>query len=818
MKRRSHRGELRFDLKCAVRYQMRHAGISAAIVVTLALALAASAVNFGAIDQLLLQVPDGVGAPGDMVRVYFSHMGGGADLATETSYPQFALMGQHSRSLRLAAYVGGALSLGVGERARPVSTAFVSGDYFGTLEVQPVRGRVLSRDDDTPPLGRPVAVVSYRFWRARLRGEARAVGTLLNLNGRPYTIVGIAPPEFQGIDAQPVDVWLPLSVGGSRLLGPNWDFRPDATWLHVIGRLRPSATRARAAEELTAYVQRLEKDRGVQWTTGVRLGPLTLAGGPSLGLQARVLLWVTLVSLAVLLIACANVANLYVARLVERRRELAIRVAIGASRWRLLRQQLLEALLLAGAGGALGYILASVVSRPIQERIFGVGEVALRGGNWHLAVFTGGALLAAAMLAVLPALHRLARDRAPVPWTGAAMSSGGRLGAIRSALLVLQIALTVVLLIGASLFSSSFLRANRTPLGFDARHILAIDAPLDELGYSAQQEQQIYERVATELAPVPSVVGSSIATSVPFVSGTGIRVRAEDGDPYTMQSGELPYISAVTPGYFAALGIRLQSGRVFREADNQPNAERVAIINRTMARRLWLGGESVGRCLHIGRDDAPCTRVVGLVDDSYRDAIGETPSMQLFVPLAFAPASSGHRVLLVRTMDRTNDVVPIARRTIQRIEPRIAYPTIQPLAELLDRMLRPWRVGAWVLAGLGGLALLIAGVGVFSLFSHSVVERFGELGVRMALGATPASIMRLVVWRGLGLCAVGAILGLTISAVLDQRAAGLLYQTSPWSPIVYGTVAVGVLGIAACALAVPARRAARTDPSRVLQG
>lgn len=811
-----------YDVRYALRGLWRQPGFAAAVVLTVGVGLGATAAMFGIVDRLLLRPPAHVRDPGRIGRVYFSEYFSWYGVATQqsTSYPDFVTLRDHARSLgHVAAYVPRAVSLGTGRDARRLQSVAASGEYFAALGVVPQRGRFFGPAEDVPPSGTPVAVISDGFWRRQFGGAADVLGRTLEIDRRRFTVIGVAPAEFSGVSLAAVDVWVPLSAVGRAVLGEGWEHAAGWRWINLLARLAPGATRAQADAEATAlYRAALEERREPDSTAAVAVASIIAARGPRSGggvSEARISLWLTGVALLVLLIASANAANLLLARAVRRRREVGLRLALGVSRARLARLLLVESLLLAVLGGAAGLAIAHWGGSVVRAAL-------LPGMTWRdhpfdgriLAVAAGLALFVALATGLAPVAQALSQNVMGSVKAGVREGIGGR-SRLRNALVLAQATLSVVLLVGAGLFVRSLRNVRGIDLGFDAARVLVVD--LDLRDADEDTRDALFREAGDRVARLPAVERTSVGLTAPFHSAisTGLRIPGLDSIPSSRDGG--PYVNAVTPGFFATMGTRIVRGRGFTDADAR-SAPRVGVVSETFARVVWPGQSPLGRCMMVGGDSVPCTTVVGVAADARRESLtDDAPVMQYYVPLVQRQTTAGLRTLFVRTRGNPAAALAAVRRETQAVSADLPYPTVRYLADLVEPEIRPWKLGATLFGVFGGVALALAALGLYSVVAYAVAQRTHEMGVRVALGARGADLVRLVVMGTLRVVGLGLALGLLAALVAGRWVAPLLFRVSPRDPSVLAAVTALLLLVGLVASLAPARRAARVSPAEVLK-
>jgi predicted permease len=812
------------DVRYAVRMLARTPGFTFVIVLTLALGIGANAAIFSAVDAILLRDAP-VADPDRVVSVYASTPDGRGRFAS-ASYPDYTDLRDGGAFEGLAAFGSIAAAFEQNGQAEQVVGEIVTGNYFDVLGVRPALGRGFLPDEDR--VGSPVrvAIVSYGFWRQRLGGDPAAVGRPLTFNGNAFTLVGIAPAGFRGhVLGRDPEIFVPMALqpemrpptaGIRRQLGSASLLNQRGIgWLNMVGRIPASTTVAGAGASVDVIGRRLEaqypdSNRGRLFTV-VRLGE-----GPGVRSTARPLLRVLSGAvLLVLLIACANVASLLAARAVARRREVAIRLAVGAARSRLIRQWLTESVLLALVG-SIGALLVAWWFTPVLY-VLGIPESVALTVDRRVFAFTLTAGVASGLLfGLAPVLQAVRRDTlTALRDDGGAVVSSRRAARMRSAFVVLQVALSLMLMIGAGLFLRTLQNAYAVDLGYDVERMLLADINLDVRGYTPQAGQEVYRQVLERLNGLPGVRAAG-ASRVPLLSG-GARSSAvsTDGRPLERDGRNAlgVRVNVISDRYLEALGIPILTGRGFEPSDDG-NRSRVVIVSRALANRLWPGQDPVGQFL-VGGAPAGHT-VVGVAADSvYMSAIERDPPPVYYVPLAQAYESGV--TLHVRTAGDPRALVSAVRQVLRAVDPQLVLARSRTLAEDLDRSMGQQRLMATLVGLFGGLALLLAALGLYGVMAHSVGHRRGEIGIRLALGARPEVILSMVVKEGLRLVAIGAALGtagaLAASRVIETQ----LFGVRPVDPLTYVAVAVVLMLVAITACAIPARRAMRVDPVVVLR-
>ena len=829
-RRREAFAGLALDTRLAFRGLARSAGFVVAVVLTLTLGLGANATMFGIVDRLLLRPPAHVVEPertGRMWVVVPNPFGGSKPF--HSSWYGFAIFDAMRPRLRafshLAAVASTEHTFGRGDQARPGRVNEVTGDYFTLLGARPLLGRFVGPADDRQDAVEAAVVISWELWRRDYGGASTVLGQPLVIDGRPFTIVGVAPRGFMGAGLQRVHAWITMSQAGyAQRMTPDWRTNPDWTWLHIVGRLAPGATRAQANVELTtAYrVARLgpnpseERQRFVAGSTAI-FGDLLEERGPQGTDQARVALWLAGVAGVVLLIACANVANLLLARALRREREVAVQLALGVAGSRLVRQFLLESMLLAVAGGVAA-LLAAMAGGTAMARLL------LPNVEWERGPVDGRVLLATSLvvgvttlLIVLSPVLQARRTTMHEALRGGGRGATARASRLRTTLTAAQAALSVLLLVGAGLFVRSLHNARGTELGLDAERVLLVNLELTTIGFDREQSHDFWRRAAERVAALPGVERTSLAATAPFAGSWNEELFVPGWDSVPKFGDGGPFHNPVAGDYFRTLGMSLRRGRDFGAGDVAGSAP-VTIVNESMARALWPRQDAIGKCFRVGADTAPCMEIVGVVADSRRGELREPASLQYFLPLAQQQPPPRNLFMFVRAAgdDARSIIVPV-RRALQGMDARIPFPDIQSIQEHIDPQLRPWKLGATLFTAFGVLALLVAAVGLYGVLAYDVAQRTREIGVRAALGARTRDMVWLVLRRGLGVAAVGIAIGLVAASFAARWVGDLLFHVPARDPITLGAVATLLLAVAAAASFVPAWRASRVNPQVALR-
>jgi putative ABC transport system permease protein len=802
------------DLLYAWRALRKQPGFTAIAVLTIALGVGANSAIFSVVDAVMLRPLPFRDA--DRVVLINEHT------------PQFPLLSLSAENYRdvcaqaqsfesCGAFRTTTFNLsGVTEPQR-VTGKMITANMLSLLGVAPAIGRSFTPEEDAPG-GDAVAILGYSLWQSRFGGASTILGQRVLLDGRPYTIVGGMPATFRLF--QNADVFVPI---GSFIAGQP----PDRSWhpgIQPIARLRDGSSVAQAGTEVGAIAARLEKAYP-DTNTNVSMSVSRAQDVMIQGVRTALLVLLAAVG-GVLLIACINVAGLLLARGLSRRRDVAVRVALGASRNRVIAHVLSESALISLAGGAAGLMLASF-SVPVLLQLVGptlpradsvVVDLRVVAFTFALSTVTG------ILFGLIPAVQSARID------VREALNEGGRTGTsgslwqrrARAALVVSEIAVTVVLTIAASLLVFSFARLQQVSPGFDAEHALAADLPLSSVKYANDEVrtttvQQIIERTAA----LPGVRSAAATTMLPMSgAGTTIHFNIKGRPTAAPDHYVLAGYRAVSAGYFQTLGIPLKRGRLLRDSDRQ-GSSRVIVINETMARQHFGGEEPIGQHIQLGATpdpdpQFPYMEIVGVVGDVRQQPDADAKS-EMYVPYAQFPDELLRRMysnvtIVVRTAGAPAPSAPSLRQIVKAIDPDQPVANVRTLDEVVSASVTQPRFRSLLLGVFALIALTLAGIGVYGLLAHGVAQRVNEFGVRMALGATPSGVLRLVLRQGITLALVGLGIGL-VSAVLFVRALrAVLFEVSPWDPLAWTTASVTLLAVSLLASWLPARRALRVDP------
>lgn len=801
------------DLRYVLRTLRRTPGFTVAAVLTLALGIGLNTAIFSVVNGVLLR-PLPFRDPGTLVRLHHVHPEKAAEGGPFSPQDLDDLRAGATGFEALAAYLHlpGETTVnltGGGEEPRVVQAAYVSGELFPLLGVGAARGRTLRPDENVPGADR-VAVVSDAFWRGRLGADPSAVGRTLTFDGEPFTVVGVMPPRFSFPGGE-AEVWVPISLIGEDDIPRQRGLR----WMEVVGRLRAGTSAEAALGSVDAVLTRLAADHAESNEGWGRARMETLRDSLVGPVRPALLVLLGTVFL-VLLVACANLANLLLARASAREREVAIRTALGAGQGRLIRQLLTESFVLALLGGALGLALAGTGVRALLALSAGTiprpDEVGVDG---RVALFALLLSVATAVLFGLVPAVRAARGA-----TAETLRDGGRGGTerrggrTRAALVLGQTAAAMVLLVCAGLLVNSFWRLLRVDPGFRAERVLLASLDISDDRYATPEAKNAFrDELIRRVGEVPGVVAVGAAKTQPLRGG---------GEPYEFtlpgRSGTDAVIRPaagtmiVSPGYFSALGIPLTRGRVFDARDDLPDAPPVMLVSQAAARRYWPGADPVGQTVTLG---ATALTIVGVVGDVRNEGLAAEPRPAVYFPFGLAPRSATQ--LFVRTTGDPEAAATTVRRAIHAVDPLQPIAEIRTLRNAMGETVAQPRFFTLLLSLFGGVAVVLAALGLYGVVAYSVTRRTTEIGIRMALGARARDVVALVIGRSARPTAVGIVAGAAGALVLSRWMASMLFEVRPADPATFAASAVLLALVALVASWIPARRAARVDPLRAMR-
>jgi predicted permease len=820
------------DVRYGVRSLLKRPGFTLIAVLTLALGIGANTAIFSVVNATLMR-PLPVSDPDRLVFVFHGSPG------SVFSYPDYAAFRDQNNVFDgLLAFGGITASLNSNDQTDQVTGAIVSGNFFDVIGVRAQLGRVISTEDDKTPGAHPVAVISQGLWQKRFAGDPTVVGRQLLLNGNAFTIIGVLPAGFDGLQMGAVrDLYVPLMMQASMRpprAGYSGEMNPDLLqvrgnrWLSSVGRLKPGVTSEQAQASLALIAKQLEEAYPTtNRNRGVSISALSESDNPrnrqQLSSVARLLMAVVGI---VLLIACANVANLLLARSSARTKEIAVRLAIGATRARIVRQLLTEGVLLATLGGAAGLLLAWWISRSLSATPPPAGALPITPQfsiDLRVLLFTLGiSLLAGVVFGLAPALR--ASRPALIPALkddAAAFFERTRTFSLRNLLVVTQVALSVVLLIAAGLFLRSLQQAQAIQPGFDAERIVTLPLNINLLRYTRTQGREFYRQVIERVEAIPGVEFASLARIAAVSGGSSVRSlliegRAGSDNQFRSEgagaaSGDADSVSSnvIGPRYFQTMGIGLLQGRDFNAQDTEDHP-RVVIVNEAFVRRHFPSEGVIGRRLSFNGPEGPWREIVGVVRTSKYFSLGEAPT-----PVAYLPLPQNHETgmtLHVRSTVDPSTIVGAIRNETQALEKNLPLAAPETMSARIANSLYAARMAAILLAVFGALALLLASIGLYGVMAFAVSRRTRELGIRVALGARPADVFRLVLRQGMTLVIVGLVLGLVVAAMVTRLLTSFLYGVSTTDVFTFTAIPVLLTLVALLACYLPARRATKVEP------
>jgi macrolide transport system ATP-binding/permease protein len=804
------------DVGYALRALRKSPGFTLVAILTLAFGMGINTTIFSFFYTLVLR-PLPVKDPGSIVNAYRT-------VKNESrygvfSYSEYIYYRDHAGSFSgLAASAGARMTLsgkdGAGET---VHAALVSGNYYSLLGEAAALGRTFRPEEDRTPGSHPVAVLSYDFWQRRFGGNPGLLGGTITLNSIPYTVVGIAQKGFGGVLPDSPDLWVPSMMQGNALPGNDFLTNRNARWLGMVGRLKPGTRRDQAQAEINVLARRFSRaENGEREKVSILLTPGSFLTPAELGdvLPVAILL-IGAVSL-ILLIACANIANLLLARGAARQKEIGIRQALGASRSRVVRQLLTENLLLALAGGAAGLLLSIWGAAILARMIHPPGERGIHlNPNFDLGILgytTLLSLLTGIACGLLPAL-RASKQSVVSTLKEESRAFGQRVSrsTLRGALVMSQVASSLILLAGAGLLVRAMQRAQTVKLGFEAKDVLVVSADLQLHGYDARRSAAFERQVTERLGALPGVKSVGLAELVPLgtsFADTTFAVEGHEPPPGAPQS----YVgfNTISPGYFETLGIPIVRGRDFTPQDIAEDRH-VAIINESLARRFWPGKDPIGK-----RFKGKTWEVVGVAKDARGTHLWSAEEPCLYYPHLLAAQSPPVMNFLVRTRGNPAALMRLLPATVRSMD-RGLLVSVQRLEDNVSRWLWPSQMGALLSGALGLLAILLTTIGLYGVIAYAVTQRTDEIGIRVALGARGRDVLTLVLGQGMRLVGFGVAIGLPLSITGARLLAKFLYGLSPADGVTFAAVglALGVIALLACYF--PARRALRVDPMTALR-
>jgi putative ABC transport system permease protein len=738
-----------------------------------------------------------------------------SDIKTEpASMPNFNDWRTQNQSFEgIAGFTNAAMTLtGEGNEPERIPGMLVTASFFPVLGTQPFMGRSI-REEENGEKGARVVILSYGLWQRRFGGDPGIVGKTVTISSSPYEVIGVMPQGFKNpapAERKPAEMWIPLAMR----------FEPElrrSDFMDVVARLKPNVTLEQARAEMKTITSRLEQqypDTNTGWSTLVIPLQERIVG------DVRPAIWVIVGVVGfLLLIACANVANLLLARSAARQQEIAVRRALGAGRMRLVRQFLTESVLLALAGGVLGALIAmwgvELLVRLSPGNIPRLDEVRL---NWQVLLFTlGVSILTGVIFGLIPALHSTNPNLTESLKEGGRSSTEGLRGArLRNSLVVAEIAIALVLLVGAGLMIKSFMRLQGVDPGFKPERILALDLSMPAAKYKEPAQNVAFmEQLVSRVERLPGVEKAAATAALPFTGGAVLAFTVEGRpDPPPSQEPDAEY-RVVTPQYFDTMGISLVRGSLFTE-QHANGTPAVAIINETLARKHFPGEDPIGKRINLGNPQtSPWRTIIGIVRDVHQKALDEAPYPQMYAPYAQSPRAS--MTLVARTSSDPSAIVPAIRNELAALDKDQPLYNVRTMEQVMSESIARQRFSMLLIAVFAGVGLVLASVGIYGVMSYAVAQRTHEIGVRMALGASAGDVLKMVVRQGMVMALIGTGLGLIAAFLLSRVIASLLFDVSATDPLTYLLISALLIGVALLACLIPARRATRVDPMVALR-
>jgi predicted permease len=800
------------DFRYAFRQLLRQPGFTILAVVALALGIGANTVLFSAINTLFLR-PLSYPQPEQLVRVWGSFPERGLDRAN-VSWPRYSAWrdGQQIFTDFAAHSFTGFTLTGRGDPEN-LNGIRATENFFRTLGVQPLLGRVFNPDEDRPG-GANVAMLSYAFWQKRFGGDQGILGQAVTLNGTPFTVIGVMPATLTFPFGQ-TQVWLPRVFEQEGL--PPEIVERGTGFLTLLGRMKPGVTRAQADEQMHIIDRRYQTANPDK--VDAKAGMNVVSFHEDLvGPQRPMLLTLFAAVGCVLLVGCANVANLLLARFTARRKEIAIRTALGATRARIVMQFLAESVLTAAIAGALGILLAiwglDLLKKVAENFLPRVREISLDVNVLLFAV--GLSLITGIILGLVPALHASRSDPIDSLKDSSRGSTGRQAGRLRAGLLVAEVALSLVLVVGAVLLVDSFRRLQNVDPGFRAAGVTTFFVGLPPGSYPDIERQGLFFQNAIEkLKALPGITNAAAGSNLPASDNGSTRSPAAvEGRPLPPVSDRLIAVrSTISPGFLETLGVPVKQGRDFNWRD-RPGTPLAVIINETMAKKLFPGENPIGHRLITGIQSIP-REIVGVSGDVRAENLSLPPGVEMYYPST--QIDGAFQSIVVRSERPAASLRSELIAAIHSLDPGLPIDQVQSYTEVLSQASADRRLSMYLLGGFAGLALALAGMGIYSVIAYGVAQRTNEFGIRFALGAAARDVIGLVMKEGLRLSLVGLVVGLGLSFAITRLMRRLLFEVSPSDPWLYSGVALFICGIAALACFVPALRATRIDPMQALR-
>jgi len=810
------------DLRFGVRMLRKNPGVTALIALSLMLGIAATTTIFSVVNALLIAPPP-VERPDELWQVWLANLQSSSAMKRyrTMTYPSLQFLREHQQSFQAL----GAMNIepqtvtwnhdGTGVA---VQCQTVTGNYFELCGVQAERGRTFAPDEDRTSGTHPVTLVSHEFWQQKLGARPDVIGQPMTINGTALTIIGVAPPRFTGaIGVVAPDIWIPFAMAPTIFREPELLTNHGRNAYVGLGRVKPGVTTAQAEAELNSLMQRLaEAQPNPNQTLRIGLQPSLAVPAHARGMIAGFTGILMAAVMFVLLIACANAANLLLARAATRRAEMAVRAALGASRGRLIRQLLTESVLLAGLGGIGGVLLttwiAPLLVRLLPEKLPMRLTLAM---DWRVVTFAAVVSLATGLIFGLAPAWRSAQLDLTTTLNASGRKASARNSRLSRVLVVAQMAVCLILLIAGTLCLRSLMKARELDLGFQPTGRALARVDLSDFGYQDAEQQAFYARWLERTAALPGVKSVSLAHRLPLGTGSSSMAVSPAERPLSPEENRTTInVFCVAPGYFATMGTALLQGREFNQRD-RAGAPLVALLNETAAARYWPGENPIGRRLVINSSTRETVEVVGLVSNGKYLSLSEEPTPVLFLNFLQRPAAEF--TLVAHVAGDAQAALAAIRQLTKELDARLALTQMATLNEYLKLALFPMRTSALLLGILGGVALLLAASGLFGVIAYSVAQRTHEVGIRLALGAQQGQIVRQIIREGMLLAGWGIALGLSGAFALTRLMQSMLFNVSATDPSTFVVIAVVLTLVSLAACWIPARRAAKVDPMIALR-
>lgn len=808
------------DLRYALRVLGKSKSFTIVVIIALALGIGANTAIFTILNAIFFQ-PLAVEKPNELMAMFTIDEKNSTTQQNflQVSYPNFQDFQRQTKSFTgMLAFSGAGMSLSGKGEPEQLNGLIVTGNYFDLLGVKAALGRTFLPEEDQTPNTHPVVVLSNGLWKRQFGANPQVIGTQITLNNSSYTVIGVTPENFRGTFAiGSPDFFVPMMMHEQVFNGivKEWFNSRRALLFAVVGRLKPDITRQQAESEMKTIASQLEqeypKENEKRSISLVPLNETTVGANQRKTFVMGGVLLMGVVAL-VLLIACTNIANLLIVRVHMRRREIAIRVALGASRWSLFRQFMTESLLLSVAGGVIGLCLA-VWGRDLlwsyRPMFIQQNDLNLNLDTRVLVFTLVISLLTGLIFGIVPAIQASQpnlitdlREKASQP------NRSNKLFGIRNVLIMLQVAFSLISLVSASLFLHSLFNAQETDLGFETKKLLTLSFDVGSQRYDKAKGQEFYRRVQEQIRALPGVKTASLASNAPLSPGFLRSVFPEGGDPNLLGKGILTLTNNVGLKHFETLNIPLLQGRDFAETDKEDSLK-VCIINQAMAKRFWPGLDPIGKRFKFFGDDQ-FTEIVGLVKDSKQLTIGEEPTPCAYVPLLQLYTDAV--TLYVQSQAEPKTLLASVRSQIQALDNKLPLTNVTTMTEVVDQNLWAVRMTSWLLVIFGLLALTLSTVGIYGILAYSVSQRTQEIGIRMALGAMSNDVLKLVLSQAMKIVAIGIGLGMLTSLYITRLFSDLLFSVSTFDPITFLLAPIILAVVAFIASYIPAYKATKVDP------